>query len=160
MFSRSGSLWLMVLGSAFAIAGSLFTVLLWHSFLRAEETRGWSETPCKILSSIVRPERSTPHSPVKYKVTVRYEFEFGGKIYTSEQIRRGEGLIGDEDDALALREKFSPSQLTQCWVNPAEPEKSVLLHGTRAALYSIWFPLLFVLGGSGMAWRAFSARNK
>jgi len=26
----------------------------------------------------------------------------------------------------------------------------VLQHGSRAALYSIWFPLLFVLGGFGM----------
>jgi hypothetical protein len=32
----------------------------------------------------------------------------------------------------------------------------VLLPGTRAALYSIWFPLLFVAGGIGMligVWR-------
>jgi hypothetical protein len=34
--------------------------------------------------------------------------------------------------------------------------ESVLLPGTRAALYSIWFPLLFVAGGIGMligVWR-------
>jgi Protein of unknown function (DUF3592) len=72
----------------------------------------------------------------------------------TQQIRRGEGMIGDEDDAIALREQFSPGQQTRCWVNPAAPENSVLLHGTRAGLYSLWFPLLFVVGGCGMAWRA------
>jgi hypothetical protein len=35
-------------------------------------------------------------------------------------------------------------------VNPALPAEAVLEHASRAALYSIWFPLLFVVGGLGM----------
>jgi hypothetical protein len=43
---------------------------------------------------------------------------------------------------------------TVCYVNPSDPTIAILKHGTRAALYSIWFPLLFVVGGLGIAWTA------
>jgi hypothetical protein len=40
------------------------------------------------------------------------------------------------------------------FVNPAEPDFAVLKPDTKATGYSIWFPLLFVVGGLGIAGRA------
>ena len=152
--SRAGSLWLACIGLALAIVGTLFTGVLLHSWRLAEETRSWNATPAKILSSQVIPEIATPHSPTKFRPVVRYEYQVGGAVYHSSRIHRSDGPKSDRDDAEALREQFTPNQSLTCWVNPQDPSYSVLLHDTRAALYTVWFPLLFVIGGLRMAWGA------
>ena len=40
------------------------------------------------------------------------------------------------------------------YVNPSDPDFAVLKPDTKAAGYSIWFPLLFVVGGLGITVRA------
>ena len=47
-----------------------------------------------------------------------------------------------------------PGARSVCYVNPASAGEAILEHASKAALYAIWFPLLFVLGGGMMAWRA------
>jgi len=44
-----------------------------------------------------------------------------------------------------------------CFVNPTAPDEAVLKRGSRGALFSIWFPLLFVVGGLGVAINALRA---
>ena len=157
--TRAGSLWLACMGMALAVVGTVFTGVLWHSWRLAEETRSWAATPAKILSSQVMPDQATPHSTLKYRAVVRYEYQIGGKVYHSGRVRRSEGPKADREEAEALRQNYSPGQNTTCWVNPAEPDYSVLEHDTRAPLYSIWFPLLFVVGGLRMAWGALGKKR-
>ncbi|MDB6073835.1 MAG: hypothetical protein JWO89_1475 [Verrucomicrobiaceae bacterium] len=151
---RAGSLWLAVMGMVLGVLGTLFTGVLWHSWRLAEETRSWAATPAKILSSQVVSEQATPHSSVKYRPVVRYEYQFGGTVFHTSRVRRSEGPKSYREDAEALREEYTPGQALTCWVNPADPSYAVLQHDTRAPLYSIWFPLLFVVGGLRMAWGA------
>ena len=146
------------MGTALALAGAVFTVVLWTAWQRAEETRYWTAVPCTILSSQLKSEQPTPHSPVKHRVIVRYEYAVDGQSFTSDRIRRVDGVKSSRDDAEDLREQFAPGMKTTCFVNPAEPTFAILRHDTRAALYSIWFPLLFVIGGTRMAWSALRAR--
>ena len=95
---------------------------------------------------------------MKYRVIVRYEYAVQGKTFVSERIKRSEGAKGDRDDAESLREEFTPSQTITCFVNPADLTFAILRHDTRAPLYTIWFPLLFVVGGLRMAWGALRRR--
>lgn len=152
--SRTGRLWLACMGIVLAAAGCVFTTVLWRSFQRAMETRSWSETPCRIVSSSIRSERPTPHSPVSHRFAVRYEFEFQGRKRTGTKVERTEGPTAHREKADALAAEFPAGRATVCWVNPAMPDEAVLRHGSKAGLYTIWFPLLFVLGGGVMAWRA------
>jgi hypothetical protein len=46
------------------------------------------------------------------------------------------------------------------FVNPAQPDFAVLKPDTKAAGYSIWFPLLFVVGGLGIVVRAIVRRAR
>jgi hypothetical protein len=39
-------------------------------------------------------------------------------------------------------------------VNPGNPSEAVLEHATKAAFYTLWFPLLFAAGGTGMLFAA------
>ena len=155
--SRSGSRWLLFVGLILAAAGAVFVVVLWTAWQRAEETRRWVETPCRVLSSQLLTEQASPNSPTKHRVIVRYEYQTNGITHLSERIRRIDGAKGNRDDAEALRQRFLPGQQTTCWVNPRDPTLAILQHDTRAALYTLWFPLLFVLGGLRMAWAAWRA---
>jgi hypothetical protein len=146
------------MGLVLASAGVVFVVGLWNAWQRAEETRRWTETPCRVISSQVIPEQDKHNSTLKFRVQVRYEYEAASVKHTSERITRSDGPKSNRDDAEALREEFSPGQQTVCWVNPTDATMSVLRHGTRAALYTIWFPLLFVIGGLRMAWVAWRTR--
>lgn len=50
--------------------------------------------------------------------------------------------------------------MTMAFVNPTEPNFAVLKPDTKAAGYSIWFPLLFVVGGLGIVVRAIVRRAR
>lgn len=153
-----GSPWLVFLGLCLAFAGGVFTCVLWQAWQRAEATRQWIATPAKVLSSQVHPEQASPNSPMKYRVLVRYEYAAQGTTFISERIKRSEGAKGDRDDAESLREEFTPNQTITCYVNPTDPSFAILRHDTRAPLYTMWFPLLFVVGGLRMAWGALRRR--
>ena len=102
--------------------------------------------------------RSSPNSPRKYRVVVCYEYAVSGKTFISDHIKRVDGAKGDREEAEALREEFAPGQQITCFVNPKDASFAILRHDTRAALYTIWFPLLFVVGGLRMAWGALRRR--
>ena len=152
--SKAGSWWLAGMGVTLALAGALFTALLWVSYQRAMTTRSWAETPCTIVSSQVIPERATPNSPTRWRVVVKYQYLFAGQTHQSSRIRRADGTTGDESKAQRTREKYTPGTQAVCWVNPEQPAFAILQHDTKAALYTLWFPLLFFFGGLKMTWAA------
>ncbi len=154
--SASARLLKTALGLVLVIPGLIFVAVLWNSYLRAEETRHWTPTPCLITFSELLTEHATPNSPISYRAGIRYRYMFGGTRHESPRIGRVDGPTTDRGKAVALNEKYPPGRETTCFVNPAQPDFAVLEHATRAALYSIWFPCLFVVGGAGMilsAWR-------
>jgi hypothetical protein len=128
--------------------------MLWASYQRAEVTRQWAPVPCQVLSSQVLQKRATPSSPTKVQPSIRYEYTYQGTGYVGNQLRRVDGPTGDVDKAERIRQRYTPGQVLTCWVNPASPTQAVLEHESRAALYTLWFPLLFFFGGLKMAWDA------
>jgi hypothetical protein len=152
--AKAGRLWLAALGMSLALAGMLFTWVLWTAWQRAEETRRWTPTPCLIVSSRLEKERPTPHSNHAFKAQVKYSYTFDGKAKTGTRIKRVDIASQHEDVARKKIEPYPVGTETTCFVNPAQPDFAVLKHDTRAALYSMWFPLLFVFGGLRMTWGA------
>lgn len=152
--AAAGRRWLAGMGVFLALAGLLFTWVLWRAFTLAETTRAWVETPCLIVSSRVQSERPSPNSNLAHRAEIRYAYEFAGKTWTGTRIKRVDSATGHEERVRAVVAEYPAGRRTVCHVNPARPEEAVLRHGTRAALYSIWFPLLFVAGGIGMTWNA------
>ena len=142
------------LGFGLIIPGAAFTIFLWVSYVRARETRRWTPTPCLILSSRVLSEHPSLHSPLAHRPSVRYRYAFDGITRTGDHIRRVDGPSSEKEKAELLCAKYPPGRETECFVNPEQPDFAVLEHTTKAGLYTIWFPLLFVAGGSGMVWSA------
>jgi len=138
------------IGMVLMVAGAFFMFLLWRAYELAEETRHWITTPCIVLSSQVLSERGTPNSPMKHRAGIRYSYAFAGKTHISTHIRRVEGWSANSGKAAATVTAYPAGMATQCFVNPAQPDFAILEHSTRAALYTLWFPMLFFVGGAGM----------
>lgn len=142
------------LGLGLIVPGAAFTVFLWISYVRAQETRRWTPTACLILDSRVVSERPSPHSPTVHRASIRYRYAFDDVTRTGDHILRVDGPTSDREKAERFCAKYPVGRETECFVNPLDPDSAVLEHTTKAGLYTIWFPLLFIAGGAGVVWSA------
>jgi hypothetical protein len=144
------------------LTGLTVTALLFIPWQRAKETRAWSETPCVITESYSKEAQSGDLANTTHRVFLRYRYEFGGREFTGTRWRRVV-YAGEEDDELSrktphsseaekLLEAYPVGKATTCWVNPAAPDEAVLEHQSGAAIYTLWWPMLFAVGGAGMVW--------
>lgn len=139
------------MGLFLIFAGLFFAWRMWLSYEKAQITRAWTQVPCRIISSGVVSQKPTPNSPLVYRAEVRYEYTFEGVRHQGANIRPVEPApTAHLEDVQRRQQSYPAGSEHPCYVNPASPAEAVLEHGTRAALYSIWFPLLFVAGGVGM----------
>lgn len=154
----------IVLGMSLMAAGLAVTVLLFIPWRRAKETHAWTETPCVIVESYTREVQSGDLAHTTHRVFLRYRYAFGGKEHTGTKWRRIT-YAGEEDEGLSrktphaseavkLVDKYPAGAAATCWVNPAAPHEAVLEHQTTASIYTLWWPMLFAVGGAGIVWSA------
>ncbi len=160
MTSTAGAKFIKVtMGLILVMAGSLFVRELWHSYQRAEETRSWTAVEAVIISSALITDRPTPHSPLYYRADLRYRYTLQGKTQEGSRIRRVEGPSSSRDKANDQLKRYPAGKVVTCYVNPVQVDFAILEHSTKAALYSIWFPALFVVGGMGIIWSTLRPRK-
>lgn len=138
------------MGLLLAVVGSVFVHYLWDSYQRAATMDAWVETSTTIESLEVDDTQLNQRGMPKYVLEVRYPYEFDGKSYTGERIKRLPVEASDPRKLEPTMERYRPGRTTVCYVDPDDPEMAVLKKDTKAGLYSIWFPCLFVVGGIGM----------
>lgn len=145
-----GRIWMILMGLLLVAMGAIFMSYLWNAYQRAKLMDSWVETPCRIVSATLDDSQQNQHYATKYRIDLRYEYEFEGKSYTGTQLKR---LPSESADAKKLKKKMAPypeGTTSTCFVNPDSPEMAVLKKDSKAALYSIWFPALFSVGGLGI----------
>jgi hypothetical protein len=153
--SQAGRWYLIILGLVLALIGGLFVGLMGRSFLRAREMRTWPEVQCVILSSEVQEKRHDENSPLEFRQTVSFGYEWQGQPRTSDLLTlRGSSWSSKREIAAERVSQYPAGKVTVCRVNPAAPDSAVLKLDSLAPGYSIWFPGLFVVGGLGIAFRA------
>ena len=143
------------LGLALMLAGIGGTWMLWYAYQLAAETHRWQPHPCEVLSSQLLTEHRTPNSPTSYRPSIWYRYNINGSAFICHQIKSVDGDLSSRDSAQSVLDAYPEGAKTTCYVNPEHPEKALLKQSPLAPLYSIWFPLLFVLGGAGMIFKAF-----
>jgi len=148
--SNAGAYYLAGIGLAVAAVGVIFVYLMWGSFSKARETRRWVETPCLMIISTVK-ERAIKTHMKEYSWNLEYMYDFDGKSYLSKlDTLRGAKWSKTKDKIDEFIEEYPEGEKATCFVNPSNPEQAILKHDTKAAGYSIWFPMLFVVGGLGI----------
>jgi hypothetical protein len=143
--------WFLGSVGGFLIAlGLAFTWWLWGAGQRAMITRHWTPVPCVILVSGIQQKQFSPNDPKRWQPELEYRYIFEGQVYLGHKLRRIEGPTPHRDRAVASAAAFPAGLETQCFVNPENPAEAVLEHSTKAAFYTLWWPLLFAAGGAGM----------
>ncbi len=150
----SARLWKIFLGSALVASGSFFCWWLFATWQKAAQMDAWTPVQALILSSEVVPWQFNEFSQTHYQPRIRYRYHSAGTARESERIRRVTIRSAHPEKASAWVDKFPAGALVTAWVNPANPDFAVLKRDSKAALYSIWFPALFVAGGFGIIWTA------
>lgn len=159
--STGTRIYLTAIGLLLALIGGVFSWLMWRSFARARAIEAWPQVPCAILESGVESRRDDPDwpeaMPQEYRFRVRYRYDWDGADYEGDRHRlRGSSWSSSEENVLPLVAEYPAGSVAECRVNPEDPEVAVLEGESKAPGYSLWFPLLFVVGGVGIvvgAWR-------
>lgn len=154
-------IYLSLIGFLLALAGGVFSWLMWRSFDRARQIDAWPSTPCAILESSVESRRDDPdwprEMPQEFRFRVLYQYDWEGRAYESDRYRlRGASWKSRPDEARDLVDRYPRGSVAECRVNPDAPSEAVLEGESRGPGYSLWFPLIFVVGGAGViigAWR-------
>ncbi len=139
------------MGLAIAAAGSFFLWFLWKNFDVAQEMDHWVETPCEILAVTVDDSQINQHFETKYEFQVSYRYEFGGESRLGEQVKSKPVVAGIPKKLEKWQRRFRAGEPAVCYVDPDNPDEAVLVRDTKASIYSLWFPGLFVVGGLGIA---------
>jgi hypothetical protein len=157
---KGSTVFLILLGLCIASLGGLFTFLMWKSYARAVEQRSWPQVDALVLSSEMVEWKHDDFSPIQYRLEILYGYEWEGEAKTGDRYDfRGNASYNKRDKIEAMVEKFPAGSRPNVYVNPEDPDFTILKPDSKAAGYSIWFPLLFVVGGLGVAIRAIVKRS-
>lgn len=159
---------------AMGIAGKIFLtifVLLWAGLpatmlvtelpdlIGGFKARGWRETPCTILSSEARPEKSS------FRLDVKYAYSFDGGSFESSRFN----YSGDSrkfskiSERAPLLEKYGKGKSGICFVNPANPSEAILERPGWGGVAPVAIPLVFVVVGVAIlvnTWRGRKPRRR
>ena len=131
-------------------AGGFFMWYLWAFYAKSSRMDNWVETPCVIEKSEIDDSGLTQHYGTKYKLVTEYRYEFEGKEYLGTRFSRIQPASSQKDKIESKQRPFPVGVSTVCFVDPESPGSAVLKKDSKASIYSIWFPGLFVFGGFGM----------
>jgi hypothetical protein len=148
---RAGSLYLVFVGLLLCVAGGAFALLMWRSFDRASGQRDWEETECTIVESRIDQRQIGSEVGTEYSFAVTYGYSYDGKVFTSERYSlQGDFWSSSKERSQRRVDKFPGGTTKSCYVNPEDPSSAVLKMDSKAPGYSLWFPLIFIVGGIGM----------
>lgn len=148
----TGAIYLILLGLLLAVFGGGFAWLMWRSFDRASGQRGWEEVPCRILQSEMVERKIGRDVPTDYAHGLLYGYQVDGVGYTSDRLTiRGIAWSKSKAKAEKWPKKYPEGSEQVCHVDPEDPTMAVLRFDTKAAGYSLWFPILLMVGGLGVA---------
>lgn len=159
--ATGGTVYLVVIGSLLATAGAVFTWLLWQGYQTAAMTRDWNEVEAVVIESVVQERQLGAQIPTEYSHRILYEYRVDGRSYFGERVQLRENRWAKERArAEQQTEKYRTGQAVAAFVDPENPERAVLAHETKAPLYSIWFPIVFFVGGLVVVVQALRKRGR
>ncbi len=157
---KGSTVFLVMLGLVIAGAGGLFTWLMGMSYMRAVDQRAWPQVEGVVLSSEIEEYKHDEFSPMEYRMKILYGYEWKGERKTGERYGfRGNPKYNKRNKIAGLVETYPVGKKISVYVNPADANFTMLKPDSKAAGYSIWFPMLFVIGGLGIALRAKSGER-
>ena len=151
---------LVGLGLLLALIGGAFCYWLARSYFRVKAVDSWPVVRCVVLRSEVEEFLPVPNVAPRYRVKIDYYYEYNGQSLHSGRVRSRERATALKNRAEQWQARYPAGLETVCFVNPADPSFAILEKDSKAVIYTIWFPGLFVVGGLGMAVQALRKKPK
>jgi len=148
----SSSLGWLVGAALFLAVGLVFAAFFLVPFGRVIQALTWQEVPCEILSS--RVARHSGSDQATFSVEVLYRYEVGGRSFQGRRYRFLGGSSSGYEGKREVVDSLQPGTVTACWVDPDEPEESVLDRGLSWEYLFGLLPLVFVALGAVGLWVA------
>ncbi|MEC5129612.1 DUF3592 domain-containing protein [Verrucomicrobiales bacterium BCK34] len=149
-----GRLWKIAMGAFIIAIAWILVQYLWQSHERAALMDTWIEVPCTITQMDVDDSHLNQRGMTKYLMVVTYDYDFDGKKFEGTRIKRLPTEASDPRKLKKYIEAYAEGTQTVAYVNPEAPSEAVLKKDSKAALYAIWFPFVFIFGGLGMIFSA------
>ena len=137
----------------------ILVTYLWNSYLRAARMDGWVEVPCRIESIAIDDTQLNQRGLPKSILKIAYRYQWQGHDYLGERYKRLPTEASDPRKLKGRLEQYPAGTETVCHLDPDAPGLAVLKKDSKAALYTLWFPGLFIVGGAGMIWSAVVGRR-
>ena len=157
--ARNSRLFVFGLGLVLAAIGGAFCWWMGAAFLRVNRTYAWPAVPCLVTRSEVVAFQPVPNVPSRYRLEVEYSYESSGRAFQGRQVGSRVRSTPERAEAEEWRSRYPVGGEAVCYVDPADPGRALLERDSRAMLYTIWFPGLFLVGGLVMAGRALRCRR-
>lgn len=147
---KAGWKFLLIFGGIFTLVGGGIAIPL--GFMPVQKmmaSRGWEETPCKIIWSRVQRHESTSDgkTSITYSVNIFYEYSFAGRRQRSNSYDVFGGSSSGRSGKVAVSKQYPQGSQQLCYVDPKVPERALLVRGfTWQVLFGL-IPLAFFLAG-------------
>ena len=143
----SGCLAFGFFGIFAAVGAGAFYFLAVKPIAGIVAARNWHETQCAILSSQVAESYSSDGST--YAVEITYEYEYDWKTYRGDRYDFSTGSSSGYASKAKVVEAHPPGAEVTCYVDPADPSRSVINRSPGHYLWWSLFPLPFLAVGVG-----------
>lgn len=150
---------LVGLGLLLAFIGAGFCYWLGKSYSRIQAVDAWPEVRCVVLRSEVEEFLPVRNVAPRYRVKIDYYYEYNGRSWHSARVRSRERATAVKTRAEAWQARYPTGTETVCYVRPDDPSFAILEKDSKAVIYTIWFPGLFVVAGLGMAVQALRKKS-
>lgn len=130
----------------FLLSGLGFMIPFGFMFWGLIDSRGWEEIRCTVTSSGVGVHSGDDGST--YSIDIRYRYEWNGQEYSGDRYHfssfgSSSGYQGKAD----VVERYPVGSEAPCWVDPDDPEESVLARKVGWEALFVLLPLVFVIIG-------------
>jgi len=139
---------LVIFFLVFAIAGgAMFYFLTLKPILLLVDAQSWTAVGCVIDSSEVAVSSSSDGDT--YRVDIRYNYVVDGLTYYGDRYDFSVGSSSGYDRKARIVDQYPPGSETTCYVDPDDPNRSVI--DRSPGLYLLWglFPIPFLAVGVG-----------
>jgi len=134
------------------MGGGMFGAFFLGPWIHVQQARGWTETPCTIISSTVQSHRGSKGGST-YSVEMVYRYTVDGREHKASRYGFLGGSSGGYGDKAAVVRRFPAGARAVCFVDPHDPYRAVFERGiTPDFLYGLFALIFFFVGAAGITW--------
>ena len=151
---------LLIFFAVFFLAGSFFLFVFFiHPLWKSLASSDWAETPCLISSSGIKTHADSDGNT--YSVDIKYKYRRDGKTFEGAQYDFSPGSGSGAASKQKIAARYKPGSEAVCYVNPRNPEETVLSRELGNEIWLGLIPLFFVIAGlAGIIWALMPKKEK